>query len=793
MFRRLTQAAFTGGEIAPENWARTDIEKYGQGLKTGFNFVVRRAGGAVAMVGTEHVCRVSDDAFAHALTPFKFNGQQNYIHIWGNLSFRVIKDGALVLEPSQAIEDITQAAPGVVEITGHGFADGDWVYSTGIGGMTDLNARYFIVDNATSDTFTLTDLDGNQIDTDVLPAWTSGGVFAKVAEFVSPYTAHNDPNNAAAQAFFFDYAQSNDEAFFAHKDVAPHQLTRSDHHLWTMAPVSFGATLAAPAGINVTAPVGTGAITYTYTVTAHNDATNEESIAGTADDITNDLSADPTYYNLISWSAVTDATRYSIYKDENGIKGYIGGTTDLSFKDGLPDEYTPDLAFTPPTNVNPFPSSGKYPHTVEFHEGRLYWGQTDEQPGAFYASQPLRPRNMNRSTPQRADDALSGRLLPGVNPIMGMASLGRTIVMLTEDGEFTVSGGSVTDVVTPSGANSTRRISAYGADRLKPLVIGGWVLFVKDKGHAIIAVGPDGQGGVASADITLLAPHIFEGRFVVSWCFQKDPHNLVWMALDDGTLAIVTFVPEQGIVAFMPGALAGDAIVESVASIPGANEDEVYFESKRGAERHVERLVPFAWGGDRSDPAFPNVATYWGLHNALGYDGAPLSEFHVRHLPGRTDLAALADGFLITGLASDAAGKVTLPAAQFPNGASKVVIGLLPADPELEPLPVAQPDNGAPQGRRKRVKGVVMKLFRACGVKAGSNADSLYELKLRPAATALGAPTPPVSGDFYQPFAPAHSKDGTFVIRGTAGLPLTVAALYPEVEITEAKQPAGHS
>lgn len=783
---RLAQRAFSGGEVAEDLFARVDIEQYAIALKTAYNVILHRQGGASGRAGTQYVCTVSDSGYPHALTPFNFNGEQAYVNVWGHENVRIVMDGAEVLEVSKNVVSITQAAQGVVEITAHGWANGDKIYSTGIGGMTALNARHYIVSDVATDTFKLKDLYGNYIDTSALPAFTSGGVFAKVHTVASPYTSNANINSSSNRVYLMDWEQSNDEMFVAHVDLGPRKLTRSGHAAWTLTAQTFGATIAAPANITVTAPVGTGAINYSYTVTALNDATGEESVAGTSDAITNDLSADATYKNNIVWDAVAGATRYNVYRDDGGIMGLIGGTTGLTFDDV---NYTPDLALTPPINYNPFNGAGNLPGAVTLHEARLVYGRTKNQPGAVWASRPVQFGNFNYSIPQRSDDMVSARLLPGVNAIQGMVSLGRSLACFTAEREFTVSGGGVTDYLTPT-SSTANWWTAYGAGRLKPLRVGRYALFATKQGRNIMIFGADsntpGASGFDTQDLTLLAPHLFEGHFIRSWCYQQDPHGIVWMVRDDGILLALTLIASRDapVFGFSRVELGGDAIVESVTCIPGATEDEVYFETRRtingGVRRHVERLKSLLWG--------TTLADYWGLDDALFYSGAAISTVTgLHHLEGET-VAALADGFLVTGLVVTN-GAVTLPSASFPDGATKILVGYQPPAPEISPLPVLGADSsGRLEGKRKRFTGVALKLIRSCGVYAGPTESSVYELKLRASNAPINQPTAPYSGTQHVTFTPKAPADGTFIVRGTGGLPFKLTGLFPDILPFEANQ-----
>lgn len=793
MGMRLRQAAMTGGELAEDIYERVDIEEFGVGLKTAYNVIIHKTGGASARAGTEHIFRCPDGAsYAYRLTPFEFNTEQAYINAWGHLSMNVAKDGALVLEASKAIVSISLANPGSLEVTGHSYSVNDTVYVSSATGMTNFNARYFKVNSVPdANHVTLKDLYGTPINTTTFSAYVGSGVIARAHKVTTPYSSNADPNATANQVFYMDLAQSNDEAYVAHLSITPQKLTRSGHNAWSINAQVFAATISAPGSVAATATTGSGAITYNYVVTAINDITGEESVASTADNCTNDLSADPTYKNTITWAAASGASRYNIYKEENGVFGFIGGTIGLSFVDGpggsAGGEITPDLSITPPLNYNPFDGATNYPACVEFHEARLVYGQLTSQPGVVLASQPTRFSNFNRSVPARSDDVVIGRLLPGVNAVQGMCSLGDVLFCATASSEFTISGSGVVNYLTPASA-MPHMWSEKGADRLKPLKVAGYSLYIAKQGQAIHAFGPSetNPNKYVSIDLTVLAPHLFEDHFIVDWCYQQDPHGIVWLVRDDGILITLTFLPEFKIFAFtrvaIAGSVAGAAVVESCACIPGATEDEVYLAVKRTINgvvcRDVEKMKSLRWG--------TSVSNYWGLDNAQRFSGAATNTFDgLHHLEGQTNVAALADGFLVTGL-TVTAGRVTLPTSTFPNGASVVLIGLLPDDPEIAPLPVVQLGAGRPStGRRKKVIGVTLRLKRSCAVFAGSNEDTLHPLKMRTAQT-VGA-TPPYSGSITTVFNGKYAKDGTFLIRGTAGLPMTITAFIPEIDESKSK------
>ncbi len=87
----------------------------------------------------------------------------------------LIKRFHLVLAGLDAVEGISQASPGVVDLTGHAFTDGQLVTFKDIVGMTELNGGIFKVSGADTDDIELEDPDGDDVDTSGYSAWVSGG------------------------------------------------------------------------------------------------------------------------------------------------------------------------------------------------------------------------------------------------------------------------------------------------------------------------------------------------------------------------------------------------------------------------------------------------------------------------------------------------------------------------------------------------------------------------------------------------------------------------------------------
>ena len=228
-------SSFTAGEISPRLEGRTDLEKYRQGSSDLTNMVVMPHGGVTRRPGTQFISPVKDSSVKTRLIPFQFKASDTYILEFGDQVMRVIRNDEQVLDATDKnITGITQANPGVVTSASHGYSNGDIVYIDSVGGMIELNGRNYIIAGATTNTFTLQDLFGADIDTTGFTAYTSGGTATEIYNIASPY--------AEADLFDLRFVQSADTMYIVHPSYDIRTLTRTDHNAWSFATVSITGT-----------------------------------------------------------------------------------------------------------------------------------------------------------------------------------------------------------------------------------------------------------------------------------------------------------------------------------------------------------------------------------------------------------------------------------------------------------------------------------------------------------------------------------------------------------------------
>jgi len=305
-------STFTAGEISPRLEGRINLEKYRAGLSDLTNMVVQPHGGVTRRPGTEYLGAVKDSADKTRLIPFQFKTTDTYILEFGNQYMRVFRNGLQVLEGSaQTITGATQADPGVITISGHGYSNGDEIYLDSVGGMTELNGRNYLIANVTANTFTLQDLFGNDIDTTGFTAYTSGGSVDKIYEETTPY--------AIADVFDLRFAQSADVMYFAHPSYAIRTLSRTNHNAWTFATASINEN---------DTPVLTSSDNYPSVVTFFEQRLVFAATNNNPQTLWFSKSAD--YLNFHTGTAADDALIYTIASNQVNSIRYLSATRVLT-------------------------------------------------------------------------------------------------------------------------------------------------------------------------------------------------------------------------------------------------------------------------------------------------------------------------------------------------------------------------------------------------------------------------------------------------------------------------------
>lgn len=473
-------------------------------------------------------------------------------------------------------------------------------------------------------------------------------------------------------------------------------------------------------------------------------------------------------YNTITGVNVAGAVRYNVYKDRSGVFGYIGQTDDLTVG-FIDDNIAADMLTSPPINPTLFNAADKYPGAVSnFAQRRVFAGSNDE-PQTTWMSKPGAGANFSYSIPATDNDAITFALdARQMNRVLHLVPL-TDLLELTNTGEWRISAGSA-DAITPSTVNA-RQQGYTGAAVVPPLIAGSTVLYVQSQGAHVAAMRYALESNAYdSADVSVYAPHLFDGFTISDWTFQRAPQPVTWAVRSDGALLGLTFVPDQEVQAWHKhDTLKGS--FESVCSIPeSTNEDMVYGVVNRTVDglqkRFIERMHV---------RSFASVEGAFFVDSGLSYSGSATTTITgLWHLEGET-VNALADGNVVTGL-TVANGSVTLP-----DESSEVHVGLqIIAD--IETLPLVLQAEALGQGQVENINRVYLRVDKSRGIWAGPDADNLRELPMR-TSEAWGDPVELFTGEVDLTVDGDWNQDGTLLVRQADPLPLSILSMVLEAAV----------
>lgn len=550
-------------------------------------------------------------------------------------------------ETAVNIANITNGNPAIVVAFAHGFKTGDEVYILGVGGMTEVNDRVFVITVSDADHFTL---DG--VDATVYFPYTAGGTVSRTYFRVDNA---DEPTPGAPAVLTITYAHSvpTDPA-----DVIPQSFNvyREQNGVYGY----IGNALLATGSVTIESPLpvtgATQANPGVITVVAHGYSTGDVVLIKAVGGMTQlngrqflitKLSADT--FSLSLGGVAIDTTTYGAYT-VGGTASRVDPATNLNtiFQDiGT----LPDTNVTPPLDQGLFRSAGDYPGVVCYYQQRKMFANSENNPATVWGSQPGRYRNFTIHFPLIASDALSFTLVGNneVNPILGMVDL-RRLLLFTAAGQWQVIG-NVSGALTATDPPNATQTSTNGSTSLRPLVVSASAVYAMSQcsmvRDLIFDFTSDNYSGV---ELSVDSSHLIDGHTLIDWAFEKAPRSIIWAVRDDGQVLALTYVREQQVVAWSHHDWVGQVIpqgagqpmlsvvgsVESLAAIPEGEEGNartvVYLVVNRllgrsTSVRYIERLS----ARNFTDVRFVNF-----MDGSLTYDGTNSDSSKVMFFTGGT-------------------------------------------------------------------------------------------------------------------------------------------------------------
>ena len=659
---KLSYRSFAAGEVSRRLGARVDQVKYQTGAYTMRNMVSTLEGAVQNRAGFGYIRPCHDFTATNPprILPFVFSDDQSYVIVLEHERLSVISLAEPQFVAAVNVSAITQANPCKVTTAGaHGLATGNLVWLSGIGGMTQLNNRFFRAVLVDADEFTLQEESGAAVSSVGYGAFTAGGTVKEVYTITAPWDG--------ADLRQIRFAQSADVMFLTHPDYPVHTLTRTTGPVWVLAETEFDPDIDAPTNTAITGSAGAERLRYRVTAVA--DDTLEESffgfgpvesvdldLLGTSSPYRVTLAAhgmatgDPVYFPVqpglptsdqyftitvtgvntftldgtndggttqpyvgaglfpasaagtfavpssgapvnVTWTAVTGALEYNIYREINGVYAYMGTSGGTSFEDL---GYSLDPSDTPPIDRDPFAATGDYPAAVGLFQQRLLLGGSLNQPERIDAGRTGLFYNFTKSNPIQADDSFSWQMRSNqVQGIRHILEMSRCLVF-TQSSVFTLEGNEAGTLV-PTAINPRKR-AEHGVGDVAPIPVGNAVIYVQAFGKIVREILPGSGDDFNSKDLTVYSRHLFDRNSVIAWSYAEEPTSSVWAVRDDGTLLGFTYLREHEVWGWHRHDTGqGDKFID-VCSVPEGEETATYAVVRRfgvgeGDRYYIERMA----------------------------------------------------------------------------------------------------------------------------------------------------------------------------------------------------------
>lgn len=635
--------SFNAGEISPRLAARTDFQKYKAALETAENVIPLPEGGLMRRAGTRYIAALKSSSVLGKLKRFEFSETQAYVIEMGASIFRFYRYQGQILAANVTAAAIVNGtfAADIASWTDRdtgGTAASTWNsagYAQLLGDGTEYAWLSQTITGVTNNEvislqFQIIGAPGDEVLLRVGTTATGGEIVSdkafKVGYHVYTFTATATTiyigfRTTTAKALGFDnvaildnaalelqtpYAeadlptifgpQSADVLYLFHPDYPGYKLERLANTSWSLVEVAWqdGPWLAendTATTLTFSAATGLGVTVTASAITGINDGEGFKSTdVGRLIRLT-----DNTTVNW-GWAVITAFTSTTVVTADVK-RTVVVATAETKWRLGA------------------WSGTTGYPRCAAFYEQRLFAAGTTDQPHSFWGSQSADFENMSPDSANSSgvwnatvedDDALDYTISSDqVQAIIWMSPGEDTLVIGTASGEWTPSSAGA--VLTPSDI-TVRQQTNHGSANIAPVRVDHVVLFVQKAERKLQEFGFSFDvNGYRAFDMTRLAQHITRGG-IVQMDYAEEQGSLVAAVRNDGQLLLMTYRREEDVVGWSRSIIGGsfqggDAVVESVVVIPGADgtgsgqiqdstsRDEIWLIVKRTIDEVTKRYI----------------------------------------------------------------------------------------------------------------------------------------------------------------------------------------------------------
>ena len=362
-----------------------------------------------------------------------------------------------------------------------------------------------------------------------------------------------------------------------------------------------------------------------------------------------------------------------------------------------------------------------YPRTVAFHEDRLWWTSSPNNPDTVWGSKTSEYENMEYTDLGLDNDAVVFPLNDNeVSQIQWMYSR-QVMAIGAANKEYRLSAQNPDDPITPTDRKAPPQ-TGFGSGTIQPALLNNAIFYLQRQGKKLRALKYDAIAeNFQSDDVTLMAYGLLDSP-PTTIAVQRVPDPIIWITRTDGILPTFTYEPDEEVLGWARQIFGNSAdsetatgYIESVAVIHGSSEDEVWVCIRRTIDSstvyYTELFAPRDWGSDIEDAVF--------VDSAVTYDSTASSSMTgLDHLEGET-VSVFADGEVFDD-AVVSSGAITLQKDGVTTTASTVQMGL-PYTMKARTMRLAVPnDSSALQATIKSIDSLVVRYIKSINGQAGT-------------------------------------------------------------------------
>ena len=234
------------------------------------------------------------------------------------------------------------------------------------------------------------------------------------------------------------------------------------------------------------------------------------------------------------------------------------------------------------------------PKASAFYEGRLFLANNGTYPTGIWGSSKVYLDWTDFYTGTNDEDAVMFKMsAKNADEILWLASQSKLFVG-TRWGIYVAGSATYNDEgITPSNFR-IRLFEASGASDLQPVTGMDSVFFVDVSGKKVHEIHLSSETGAYQVDdISLLSDDLTQSG-IIAHTWQQNPIQTYWCAVDDGYLCSLTYLKNNGIMAWSKHEIMGDNVkIEQLCTMHGDKNDLVWMVVRREINGEFKRYIEY--------------------------------------------------------------------------------------------------------------------------------------------------------------------------------------------------------